>query len=234
MSLAVRSSPVRPQPFETYWCDLDAGDATLDRALLSDAERARADRFRFDRDHDRFICGRAFLRRRLAAALDQPAQGLELIEGPWGKPALACGSVAFNLSHSGPLAGLAISWAGLVGIDLEFIDRDIDIAPLSASCFTAAECAVLDQLDDTARRERFFAFWTAKEAVMKFSGQGMSLPPRDIDLSLSAGWPIGYLSPRAYSNVRLIFVDPDVPNALCCIAFQEPFYANTGDRQARN
>jgi 4'-phosphopantetheinyl transferase len=214
-----------------FTCDLDAGgaaDLAADRALLAPDERARADRFRFDRDRDRYIRGRAFLRRRLADVTRYAADAVPLIDGPWGKPALRCGAVAFNLSHSGALAVLAISRAGPVGIDVERIDRTIDVPSLSQSCFLPAERAVLDALEPDARQRRFFAFWTAKEAVMKRSGQGMSLPPLEIALQLEQGWPVAGLPIGANNGanngapVALVYPDLQWPEAICCLAQLPP------------
>lgn len=200
--------------------DLDAGGTAglaTDWALLSPAERLRADRFHFPRDRDRYTRGRAFLRRRLAAATRQPAATLRLTEGPWGKPELACGRVAFNLSHSGALAVLVISTEGSVGIDVELIERTVDVSSLAQTCFLPAERAVLDRLDGLERHHRFFAFWTAKEAVMKMTGEGMSLPPHQIALRLEGGWPVGCLCPDAL-GIELIYPDLGRADAICCLA----------------
>jgi 4'-phosphopantetheinyl transferase len=205
-----------------HLCDLDAGGtagAIADRALLSSAEQARADRFRFARDRDRYTRGRAFLRRRLAAATGRSAAALVLTEGPRGKPALACGGVEFNLSHSGALAVLAISTRGPVGIDVELVDTGTDLRGLSESCFLEPERAVLDALEEAERRRRFFVFWTAKEALMKLTGQGMSLPPREIALRLEHGWPTGFLRPDAPGIRGAVTIWPDLgrTDAVCCL-----------------
>src|SRR2546428_12833214 len=52
---------------------------------LSDAERARAARFRFHRDCRRFIVARARLRQLLAERLDVPPESGELRDGKHGK-----------------------------------------------------------------------------------------------------------------------------------------------------
>ncbi|MEJ6391561.1 4'-phosphopantetheinyl transferase family protein [Gymnodinialimonas ulvae] len=240
MNAAMRLAPLPPvvghltgvADVALFTCDLDAGGAAglaADRALLAPDEHARADRFHFDRDRERYIRGRAFMRRRLAEVTGRAAQALPLVDGPWGKPALRDGAVAFNLSHSGALAVLAISRAGPVGIDVERIDRTIDVPGLSQSCFLPAERAVLDALEPDARQRRFFAFWTAKEAVMKRTGQGMSLPPLEIALQLEQGWPVAGLPVGAGdpgdtqhsgsgAPVALIYPDLEGCDAICCLA----------------
>jgi 4'-phosphopantetheinyl transferase len=123
----------------------------------------------------------------------------------------------FNLSHSGDLAVLAISASGPIGIDLEFIDRHIDIPGLARSCFNEAEEQSILALPVPEQAARFFAFWTAKEAHMKLSGQGMSLPPHEIALDLRDGYPVGYLRP-ASPFATLTYIDLGLPSATCCLA----------------
>ena len=201
-------------------CDLDGGDIAADRALLAPEECQRADRFHFERDRRRFITGRAFLRRSLAEVTGEPPDQLELTLGPWGKPALVRSDLAFNLSHSRGLAVLAIGAQGPIGIDVEYLDREIDVGALAKSCFTAAERAVLEALKTPVDRcNRFFAFWTAKEAIMKFTGRGMSLPPLEIALDLSDEWPTGCHQPCDLGRVGLTYPDMGHPDALCCIAY---------------
>jgi 4'-phosphopantetheinyl transferase len=78
----------------------------LDRcaAVLSDAERVSADRFRFDRDRQRYVLSHGALRLLPARYTGQPAATLRLELGPHGKPRLAGhgsgAAIEFNLSHS--------------------------------------------------------------------------------------------------------------------------------------
>ena len=197
--------------------DIDLGDAWV---LLSPAEDIRARRFHFDRDRNRYVRGRGFLRCQLGQATGQAAAGLVLAEGPQGKPFLQGNAIWFNMSHSRDLAVLAISHDGPLGIDLEFVDRAVDIAGLAQSCFCPHEIETLDALSPAARPGRFFAFWTAKEACMKLTGKGMALAPRMIALDLKAGLPVGYLRPRDPA-AQAVFVDLGQPAAICCLALAQ-------------
>lgn len=133
---------------------------------------------------------RAWLGRRLCVA----PQGLVWQVDDRGKPRLAGHEqLHFNLSHSGPWVGLAMSEAGAVGLDLEVIQPEFPHADVSADFYTAAEVAVLAGLGKKARLARFYAYWTAKEALMKATGLGMELDPREVSLALSAdGTAVGY------------------------------------------
>lgn len=209
-------------------CHLDDDrDISLSEAwrLLSVDEKARARRFHFDRDRTRFVRGRGFLRTMLGKACGLEPTHLVFVTGAQGKPFLQDCSLAFNLSHSRDLAVLAISPSGSLGIDIEFIDRQVDISGLAETCLTQAERAVLDDLPKAARAARFFAFWTAKEARMKLTGEGMSLPPCQIALDLRGGYPVGYLYPKAPA-AQALFLDLGIPAALCCLALPQGLKAS--------
>jgi 4'-phosphopantetheinyl transferase len=189
-------------------------------AVLSAAERARAERFHFDRDRHRYVRGRGFLRQQLGQMTGQGAADLLLSEGAWGKPVLQDHALWFNLSHSRDLAVLAISQDGPVGIDLEFIDRSVDVTALARAVFCPQEIDILMALPPLARPARFFAFWTAKEARMKLTGEGMALAPQAIALDLVAGLPVGYLRPED-PGAQALFVDLGTSGAMCCLALPQ-------------
>jgi phosphopantetheinyl transferase len=98
-------------------------------------------------------------------------------------------------------------------VDIEYEDRDLDPMALAGSVLVEAERKALDQVPLPQRRRRFLEYWTAKEARMKLSGEGMSLAPRNIELSLNLdGSPdrVLALSGRAASLVALT----DLPGPL--------------------
>jgi len=74
-------------------------------AVLSPDAQARAARFRFDQERERYSVGRGALRAILGAYADRNPASLAFEYGPFGKPALSgLYGLAFNLSHSGRLA----------------------------------------------------------------------------------------------------------------------------------
>lgn len=189
------------------------------RSWLSQDELRRADRFHFPHHRDRYVRGRGYLRREMARLTCQAPEDLVLAVGANGKP-LIPGGPEFNLSNSRDLAVLAISDDGPLGIDIEFQDRGVQAMELAHSCFVEAEIAVLADLASDARQQRFFAFWTAKEALMKLTGLGMSLPPRSIALELDQGWPVGFSQPQT-PRAGLSFFDTGIADVICCIAYAE-------------
>ena len=154
-------------------------------ALLAPDEIARAARFRFDRDRHRYIRARGALRQVLGQAMDRAPESLVFTYGDRGKPALEDGP-AFNLSHSGDRGVVALGGDAPLGVDIEKCGRKIrDLDALAERCFGAVERAAIEAAPDPLRH--FLTFWTAKEARMKLTGEGLGLDPQAIHLVLDAG-----------------------------------------------
>jgi 4'-phosphopantetheinyl transferase len=156
-----------------------------DRELLSPCELQRAHRFVFEQHRQRFIAGRAQLRRILATYLALPPEALMFGYGSSGKPALA-GPLSFNLSHSGDVAALAVALFD-VGIDIECIRPVED--NLAEQVFSAREVTALRSLPQAQWTEAFFACWTRKEAYVKALGDGLRLPLDRFSVSLKPSEP---------------------------------------------
>lgn len=139
---------------------------------LADDERQRADRFRREIDRTSFIAARGILRALLGNYLQCDAREIQFSYSDRGKPFLADNSLQFNLSHSGGLALYAIAANRAVGIDIEAI-RDIEIEPLAKRFFSDREYRKLCQLEGDRKSQAFFTYWTAKEAYLKATGEGL-------------------------------------------------------------
>jgi len=154
--------------------------------LLSDDERARAERFYFEKDRLRFTLARGSLRIILSRYLDQPAAALQFAYGPVQKPTLAYPSepLCFNLSHSQDLALYAMAWNCEVGIDIEKLRTDCDYEAIAGRFFSTQEQQELAQLSPDLRLQGFFNGWTRKEAILKAIGKGLTLPLDQIEVPL--------------------------------------------------
>ncbi len=190
---------------------LDPSDHLLPdlRRLLSEDERARAARFVRPLDRDRYITGRARLRQILAAATGRDPRALRFSYGAHGKPALK-GGPAFNLSHSGPLAALAIGPAATpaigIGIDIERI-RPIEAA-VARRHFSPAEHAALGQMPAADWLTGFYRCWTRKEALVKAQGTGLSMPLDSFDVSLTDNARLERIDGDSPGNWRMIHFNP--------------------------
>lgn len=153
--------------------------------LLSSAELARNQRYRFARDRHRDLVARALLRSALGGLLDTRPEDVEFEIGAKGKPHLKAKSGPqraidqpalpfFNLSHSADWVVLAVANFP-VGIDVEFTQRKNNVLAIARNYFFGAEVEQLFSLPFDQQRERFFDYWTLKEAYMKARGEGIAL-----------------------------------------------------------
>ena len=162
----VRSNAVRP--------------ATLERfaAVMSADERARHDRFRFERDRHLFLVTRGVIRSLVAGYLGvDPAACVFEIDSR-GRPSLAhpAGSgFFFNLSHTHGLVACAVAPEPEVGVDVEGVERRRS-PELPRQFFSKDEADALEALPEDAQTARFYDYWTLKEAYIKARGLGLALP----------------------------------------------------------
>lgn len=153
--------------------------------VLSPDEAARAARFVFDRDRDRYVAGRSALRRILSRYLDLSPDAVAFTYGPNGRPSVA--GLTFNLSHTGDLAALVVAWdEGIaLGVDIEAA-REIEPGVAEAH-FTAGELATLRSLSPSEWRAGFFRCWTRKEAYLKAWGTGLATDLSSFEVTLGPG-----------------------------------------------
>lgn len=164
-----------------YLCPVGPQDDALLPALLprlTAAEQDRAGRFVVAHARRTFVIAHALLHEALArAGVTAPV----FAESAQGKPRLADPDVHFNLSHTEGLVAAALSRDAEIGVDVE-ARRDMpDRDGVARTVFRPEEIAGMKA--SAAPVARFFQLWTAKEAVMKATGLGFSLPPKDIGLS---------------------------------------------------
>jgi 4'-phosphopantetheinyl transferase len=146
-------------------------------ATLTDDERNRSARFRFERDRKRYIVARGVLRELLGRYLKIEPGQIRFAYNAFGKPRLspACGNrIEFNLSHSNDLALIAVAAHTSVGIDVEYIWTQHDYADVARQFFSAAEVDHLNRLPSHLRPQAFFSCWTRREAYVKAGGEGLA------------------------------------------------------------
>ena len=151
------------------------------RALLSIAERQRADRFVFAHDRTRYIIAHGVLRHLLSRYCGIAPSLLRFDATSTGKPSLQiCAgpppSLHFNLSHSDAGALLGVSNGRELGIDLEKVRSDIEALGISRHYFFGSERKAIEDALPLERDNTFFRYWVAKEAVLKAQGVGLGFP----------------------------------------------------------
>ena len=121
--------------------------------------------------------GRQPLLRTLAVYLGIDPDEVTLVEGPHGRPQVDSphdSGLDFNWSHSGDYALIAVARGIAPGIDLERRRPQPRALPLARRFFDSDEAESLAALPEEARAAAFLELWTAKEAVLKAHGHGIS------------------------------------------------------------
>lgn len=93
-------------------------------------------------------------------------------------------TLRFNLSHTDGLVACVVTVGIDCGVDVERCHELQDLMGVAATVFSGGEMDALRRLEGRARRERFFASWTLKEAYVKARGEGFHLPLKRIDVRL--------------------------------------------------
>jgi 4'-phosphopantetheinyl transferase len=156
------------------------------RGTLTSREQERADRFHFPADRRRFTVTRALLRTLLGRYLQVSPESLRFDCNAFGKPSLPSSQnprgITFNVAHSGDCSLLAFAMATDLGVDVEHVELQRDLALLARAVFSPSQYAAFLALPDAMRTQMFFAAWTRKEAIVKALGGGLSISPDGIEL----------------------------------------------------
>jgi 4'-phosphopantetheinyl transferase len=186
---AIRRIPLAHPAIEVWLArlDLDARQVGQCASLLSRDEQLRAERYRFERDRRRFTVARGILRTLLGAHLELPPAAITFGYSENGKPFIAdrASPIHFNASHSRERALYGIAKTCVLGVDIEYTNRDIDYNGLARRFFAPRECADLQRIPVAGRKRAFFACWTRKEAVIKATGDGLALPLDQFEVTVA-------------------------------------------------
>ncbi|MGZ4968474.1 MAG: 4'-phosphopantetheinyl transferase family protein [Methylobacter sp.] len=169
-----------------------------DAGRLDETERQRAQSFKFDKDRDLYIAAHLFMRQVLSRYAFVPEKDWHFVNNAYGKPAIANPGyewLQFNLSHTQGRVACAVAHKRAVGVDVERHKRISDLASLCRHAFSSreAEHVLSAQLPDE-QEQRFFSYWTLKEAYIKARGMGLSLPLQQFSFIRDANrnWQLHY------------------------------------------
>jgi 4'-phosphopantetheinyl transferase len=161
------------------WLALDTIDAArwpLLARMLDETERARAERFHFERDRQAFVAAHALTRSTLSRRFDRAPEAWRFVADAHGKPHIDDRVLGFSLSHTRGLVAVAVTQGGDVGVDVERIDPNRLGPDVTDRFFAPVECAHLRSLAPEAWPDAAYAFWTLKEAYIKAIGLGLACP----------------------------------------------------------
>lgn len=151
------------------------------RQLLTGKEQAQERRFHFRKDQHRYLVTRALVRTVLSRYAPVAPEQWLFSPNAYGKPEIAnddrtAKKISFNISHTHGLIVLGITGYKSLGLDTENVrarQAPIDVA---RHYFSADEVAALHALPVNMQHDRFFQYWTLKEAYIKARGMGLSIP----------------------------------------------------------
>ncbi|MGV6847135.1 MAG: 4'-phosphopantetheinyl transferase family protein [Marinibacterium sp.] len=229
-----------PCPIDLWFWPLDQ-DADRTAALarhLTPAEATRAARYIRPQDGDRFRIGRGHMRAILAQYHGGRPEDLTFDLVGRDKPVLR-GGPAFNLSHAGGWAALAVAPEHPdleLGIDIE-APRKVDRA-LAEHVLSPCEINALYDVSEPEREAGFLNAWTRKEALIKATGIGLGVNLRRIEVTLRPEDPARVLvttdplpPPRDWDLCALA-TGAGLPGAVAAVTGGErlgPFVVREGD-----
>ncbi|TFC84302.1 4'-phosphopantetheinyl transferase superfamily protein [Cryobacterium sp. TMT1-21] len=95
-----------------------------------------------------------------------------------------------SLSRAADAVAVALTFAGPVGVDIESLAA-VSRADFDRVAFGAAEQGALHFVPPADAAAARAALWTAKEAILKCTGDGLRVDPRDLTVTLTAAAPTG-------------------------------------------
>ena len=188
---------LEPIPINLDGVQLWAGDlddprvlSNCDESVLDAAELSRADRLRSERQRQLFRRRRALRRFLLGQFLGTSPRTICFAESELGKPQLAETSPArcqFSTSHAENVFVMAMATATAIGVDVEVLRPDWDLAPIAAMYLAPPQLRQLENLPRQEQPRQFLRFWSLREALAKASGEGIA-QPRAGQISAAQVW----------------------------------------------
>ena len=169
--------PILNTPVELWFLDYaKLSSLSYDwNALISTEEHQRANRFHFENDKRSFMIYHACKRLILSHYLHQRPKDIRLSVQEKGKPFLKDSPLTFNLSHTKEMAVLAIARHVEIGVDIEKIKTSAHYLDIAKRFFHPEEYQQLLNIENTEEQQKtFFILWTAKEAILKATGEGIT------------------------------------------------------------
>ena len=172
-------------------------------ALLTPEERARKQRYYFEKNRHEYLITRALVRSVLSRYAPLRPAAWTFSANEWGCPAIVSpegAGLRFNLSNTRGLVCCLVARDRDVGIDVEDLEREGETVAIADRFFSPVEFEELRAQPEERRRARFFDYWTLKEAYIKARGMGLAIPLDHFSFLLSPQSPI-----------RIAF-DPQLPD----------------------
>jgi 4'-phosphopantetheinyl transferase len=147
------------------------------RSLLNAEERVRWQRFKFEKHQHQYLVTRALVRTTLSRYAPIMPKEWAFSNNKYGKPEISPPqNLFFNLSHTHSLIVCAIVREKNIGVDVETIEHKTSLLEIAQRFFSTQEFTRLSAESGIQQKQRFFQYWTLKEAYIKAKGLGLSQP----------------------------------------------------------
>ncbi len=144
------------------------------KSMLSPPEIERHSRFRFAADRHTYLVSHALVRRVLSQYADVDPAQWRFSSNQYGRPEISgpdeVPSLRFNLTHTNGLVACLVTLSADCGVDAERISARANPRAVARKMFAETEQRQLDKLDGEPFLERFFSYWTLREAYCKARG----------------------------------------------------------------
>ncbi len=165
-------------------------------ATLCTAERSRAERFVFERHRRQYIFAHGLLRSALSRFLpDVEPSDWCFVANRYGRPLVATPAIGravyFSLSHTDGCVCCVVSDYEAIAVDVEEIRERPSLFATACSNFSAEEVDALRTFQSPEFLDRFFDYWTLKEAYIKARGTGMNVPFSQFTMLIASNEKIG-------------------------------------------
>lgn len=156
------------------------------KTLLTEEETVKQQRYKFEKDREDALITRAFVRDLLSHYADIAPQSWRFEKGEKDKPEIVNSTIPlrFNLSHTKDMIVCAVTLNNDIGCDVENITRSNDVLKVAERYFSPFEIDALFSLPEAEQRNRFFDYWTLKEAYIKAWGLGLAIPLKDFNFDI--------------------------------------------------
>ncbi len=141
------------------------------RFVLNQEELYKAKAFYWEKDFRSYLTGRIVLRILLSKYLSQSINDIRFDQKSKKPGIISQTPLKYNLSYAGTHILISIGLCE-TGIDIENVKQNFDFQDLLAACFSKEEINFIDKNQESSRQE-FFLQWTRKEALLKYTGQGI-------------------------------------------------------------
>jgi 4'-phosphopantetheinyl transferase len=176
------------------------------RQMLSKHELEQLQRYRYEQDRHRYLVSHALLRTVLSRYLNVEPECWEFVSNQYGRPAIIDTPeslpLKFNLTHTIGLCACVVTMTSQCGIDAEMMTRNNRLMPIAERMLSTIELETLRDLQDADLRERFFSYWTLREAYVKALGTGLGGSSKSFYFDIAAP----PLSQGESGNAALCFV----------------------------